>query len=344
MNKFKFEIYRPRKTSNRVEDYLQKRGEWAPSQKYDYKLWDISNQFTPAEAYRHRMKTSGAHIRLMQRLEWRWQKDYENWWRCALLVQAGYRGMLGRRYFANIQVKLRQEMEQRLTMKAVIDHFAAGELDESLEKLAKCEVLTHELHTINCKIMYKSRKFDACRKACRKLMKEYPAVEHGYYILACCLARDRKWDETFMLLKELMSAIDVPSANAYALNGFVCSKLPSPPMYECCFAMDAQYVTQPHDMEALLLRAAAASMAQDWKTAISDYTTILYYQPYLTNVLCLRARAYACTRKWEEAKADYELVLSWYPEDETAWYGLQDISQPYEDLPMIDQSLVDDAA
>jgi tetratricopeptide (TPR) repeat protein len=343
MNKFAFEIYRPQKSSNRVEDYIQKRGGWAPSQKYDYKLWDIQNQFTPSEAYRHRMQTSGAHIRLMQRLEWRWQKDYENWWKCALIVQSGYRGMLGRRYFASIKVKLRQEREQRLTMVAVVEHFKEGQYDLALEKLAQCEVLTSELHTINCKIMYLSRRFDPCKKACKKLMKDYPAVEAGYYIFGCCLSRERKYQEVYMLLKELMSAVDVPSANAYQLCGFICAKLDAPPLYECCFAMDAQYVTQPHDMEALLLRATAASMAQDWDTAIKDYTTILYYQPYLTHVLCLRARAYTCTRKWDLAKEDYELVLSWYPEDETAWYGLQDMSQPYDELPMIDHNLVNDA-
>lgn len=192
--------------------------------------------------------------------------------------------------------------------------------------------------------MYLSRRFDPCKKACRKLMDEYPNVEDGYYILACCLSRDRKYTEVYDLLKEMMSAVDVPSAHAYQLNGFICTKLDKPPMYECCFAMDAQYVTQPHDMESLLLRAAAASMAQDWNTALADYNTILYYQPYLTNVLCLRARAYACTRQWNLAKADYELVLSWYPEDETAWYGLQDITQPYENLPMVDDRMVNDAA
>jgi hypothetical protein len=146
--KWHFEIYRPRKTSNRVEDFLQKKGEWAPSQKYDYNLWDIANQFTPAEAYRHRMKTSGAHVRMINRLEFRIQRNYELWWKSALIVQSGYRGMLGRRYFVSIKDKLRREKQQRLTHIAVVTHFNNTEYDEALKSLSECEVLTSELQVM----------------------------------------------------------------------------------------------------------------------------------------------------------------------------------------------------
>jgi tetratricopeptide (TPR) repeat protein len=344
MNNRHFEIYRPPKTSNRVEDFLFKKGGWAPSQKYDYKLWDIANQFTPAEAYRHKMKTSGQHIRMLQRLEWRWQRAFEQWWKSALIVQAGYRGMVGRRYFHSIKDKLQRERKQRETYALTIQLFHEGDKEGCLEALGKCDVLTTELHIIKCKIMYQIKRFDACKKASRTLMQDFPSIEDGYYILCCCLARERKFPEVYDLMKEMMSSVDVPSVNAYKLHGMVCTKLAHPPMYECCYALNAQYETQPYDMEALLLRAAGYSMAQDWKNAIRDYNTILHYQPYLTNVLCLRARAFACTRRWKEAQADYELVLSWYPQDETAWYGLADVTQPYDSLPMIDHSLVADAS
>ncbi len=343
MHMRKFEIYRPEKTSNRVEDFLFKRGQWAPSQKYDYKLWDIANQFTPTEAYRHKMKTSGNHIRMLQRLEWRWQKAYELWWKCALRVQAAYRGMKGRQYFRSIKDRLATERQQRETYEKAIELFRAGEKDACLEAIGRCAVLTSQLHVMKCKILYQTKRFDACKKAARLLMTEHPIVEDGYYILCCCIARDRKWAEAYDLMKELMSNIEVPSANAYKLHGMICTKLPQPPLYECCYAMNAQYETQPYDMEALLLRACAYSMAQDWKAALKDYNTILHFQPYLTNVICLRARAYSCIREWALAKTDYELVLSWYPQDETAWYGLQDVTQPYEELPMIDHNIVADA-
>jgi tetratricopeptide (TPR) repeat protein len=289
------------------------------------------------------MKTSGQYIRQMQRLEWRWQKAYELWWKCALAVQAGYRGMLGRKYFNSIKQRLRDERQQRETYAACIELFRAGDKDGSLAALERCAVLTAELQVIKGKIMYGTKRFDACKKTCKILMAQFPAVEDGYYMMACCLARERKYVETYDLLKVLMSSVEMPSANAYKLNGFVCTKLDRPPMYECCYALSSQYEQQPHDMEALLLRAAARCMAQDWENAISDYTTILVYQPYLVNVRCLRARAYACVRKWEQAIEDYNLVLSWYPSDETAWYGLQDVTDKYEELPMIDHNLVADA-
>ena len=84
-------------------------------------------------------------------------------------------------------------------------------------------------------------------------------------------------------------------------------------------------------------------MSQDWESAIKDYTTILHYQPYLQLVRCLRARAYCCAREWDKGVADYDQVLEWYPDDEMAWYGREDCTQPYDDLPMIDHNLVNDA-
>jgi hypothetical protein len=48
-------------------------------------------------------------------------------------------------------------------------------------------------------------------------------------------------------------------------------------------------------------------------------------------------------REWGKAKTDYSRVLQVYPDYATAWYGLQDINQPYEELPMLDMDLVNDA-
>jgi|TARA_B110000090_G_scaffold205037_1_gene252095 hypothetical protein len=338
-----FEIYRPKKTTNRIEDFLSKPGVWAPSIKYDKKLWDIANQFTPAEAYRHQMQTSGKHIRDMQRLEWRWQKAYELWWKGALRVQAGYRGMLGRRYFNGIKGRLRREKQQRETKIAVVTLFQAGDRVSAMDALKKCDVLSSDLHIIRCKILYGQRLYDLCKKACKTLMKDYPIIEDGYYIYACCIAREKKWQETYMILKELMSNIESPSSLAFKLNCCICMKLELPPLSEAVFAANTNYEANPHDMEALLQRAASYSMSQDWDSAVKDYTTILYYQPYLQLVRCLRARAYCCNREWDKAIADYNQVLEWYPDDEMAWYGREDCTQAYDGLPMIDHNLVNDA-
>lgn len=82
---------------------------------------------------------------------------------------------------------------------------------------------------------------------------------------------------------------------------------------------------------------------QDWDAAVKDYTTILYYQPWLYTVRNMRARIYTARREWELAIEDYKEVQKTYPDDYTAWYGLQDINQPHEDLPMVDEGLVNDA-
>lgn len=336
-------IYRPETTSNRLEDYLFKKGQWAPSQSYEHRLWDVTNQMTPAEAYRHRLATDGKLIRILQRLEWRWQKAYELWLKCALAVQSGYRGMLGRRAFNGIKEKLIRDKNQREVKKLTKELFDAGDVEGAKQALNKCDVLSSDLYVIKIKINYLQGFFGVCKTSCRACIESYPKTEDGYYVLACCLAREKKYKEAYEIMNEMMSIVDVPSPHSYRLNGQLCAKLPMPPLYEATFSANSAYEAQPEDMDMLLQRACSHAMSQNWTDAIKDYSTILYYQPYLTNVLCLRARAYCCTRQWDLARADYNQVQEWYPDDETSWYGLGEVDQPYEELPMIDDNLVNDA-
>ena len=64
-------------------------------------------------------------------------------------------------------------------------------------------------------------------------------------------------------------------------------------------------------------------------------------QPELDQVLAMRARAHSCRREWKEAIADYQNILSRHPEDPVALNGLEEVDPPYEDLPMLDKSVVD---
>ena len=338
-----FVIYRPKTTSNRLEDFLFDRGQWAPSQSYAHTLWDVTNQMTPAEAYRHRLATDGKMIRILQRLEWRWQKAFELWVKCSLLVQSAYRGMLGRRYFNSVKDKLIQEKEQREVKKVALELFDNGDIDGAKESLKKCKVLSSDLYVMKIKINYLQNFMGECKRSCRQCMEMYPKTEDSYYVLSCCLVREKKYQEAYDVMNEMMSTIDVPSPHAYRLNGQICSKLETPPLAEANFSANSAYEAAPEDMDTLLQRACSYAMSQHWEDAERDFTTILYYQPYLTNVLCLRARVYACQRKWDLARADYKQVLEWYPGDETAWYGLGEVDQPYEELPMIDDNLVNDA-
>jgi hypothetical protein len=98
---------------------------------------------------------------------------------------------------------------------------------------------------------------------------------------------------------------------------------------------------------------------QDWDHAIEDFDYILYYQvillhkycaslpicddfqPDFEHVLALRARAYCCRREWDKAQHDYETILSKNPDSVMAITGLSEMNPPYEDLPMLDKSVVD---
>jgi cytochrome c-type biogenesis protein CcmH/NrfG len=57
--------------------------------------------------------------------------------------------------------------------------------------------------------------------------------------------------------------------------------------------------------------------------------------------LCLRARAYCCKRNFELAIKDYKTVLQIDPNDYTAAMGYAEITQIYEELPMLDTSIID---
>ena len=81
----------------------------------------------------------------------------------------------------------------------------------------------------------------------------------------------------------------------------------------------------------------------DWERAVDDFSFILHYQPHLLNIYCLRARAYCCMRQWNKAMIDYNKVLSIDSNYETAIHAMYDIEQKYEDLPMVDETLVAEA-
>jgi len=341
----RFVIYRPPKPSNRLEDFLYKNyGAWAPSTKYSYTMWDIRNQMTPAEAYRHKLATSGALIRMLQRLEWRWQKAFQLWWDMSVRVQAGYRGLVARKYYRSVKTDLLRIKEQREAKRAVVKLFADGKKDEALVLLSKVEVMSTELWAIKIKILYSRSKFSECAETCKMVLEIDPLCEEAHYCLSCIYCRDERYVDAYKQLKKLMAEVNQPSVQAYQLNGLVCHKLLPPRLAEAVDSCNAMVQNSPDDMNALLQRACSSSCAQDWDSAIKDLSLILLYQPSLNHVRCLRARAYTASRQWELATEDYKEVLSRRPDDYTAWYGLEDTQQPYDAQPMVDHDLVNDTA
>ncbi len=107
----------------------------------------------------------------------------------------------------------------------------------------------------------------------------------------------------------------------------------------------------------MLQRACVYSGMQDWDKAIDDFDYILSYQvsiplfvafmisnveqPQLDQVIALRARAHCCRREWSKAIADYNDILSRNPDSSSGLLGLSEVCPPYEDLPMLDKSVVD---
>lgn len=318
-------------------------GQWAPSIKYTYGAWDILNQMTPAENYRHQLATSGKTIRMLQRLEWRWQKALPLWRTLATRVQAGFRGLVARKYYRSIKNELIRDREQREAQRAVVQLFSSGQKEESLRVLDMVEVLSTELWIIKIKILYSNSDFANCAAACKRVIEIDAKCEEAYYTLACVLARQERYDEAYMQLKLLMSNVDDPNGESFRLNGLICTKLVPPKLVEAVLSANSLVASFPEDMSGILQRACTQACAQDWDTAIKDLSFVLLYQPTLSNVRCLRARTYTAVREWDKAKADYNEVLKRNQSDSTAWYGLADIEQPYESEPSVDFELVADA-
>ena len=345
LQKERFVIYRPPKPTNRLEDFQYKLyGQWAPSIKYSYNLWDIRNQMTPAESYRHRLATSGKMIRVLQRLEWRWQKSFQLWWDITIRVQCVFRGMLARRYFKSVKTELRRVKEQREAKLAVVKKFIEGDKKGALLLINNVEAMSIDLWTIKIKILFSTQKYKECQEVCKIVLEIDSRCEEAHFALSCIYARENLYVDAYKQLKQLMSSIDEPSAEAFRLNGLVCTKLIPPKLAEAADSCNMLVAMYPEDMNALLQRACVLASAQDWDLALKDFNMILMYQPNLPNVRCLRARTYCAVREWDKARKDYQDVLDKYPEDHLAWYGLADTNQAYDPQPMVDHDLVNDAA
>jgi tetratricopeptide (TPR) repeat protein len=97
----------------------------------------------------------------------------------------------------------------------------------------------------------------------------------------------------------------------------------------------------PEDLNLRLHRALVRCCNNDFSSAVQDFSMILTYQPTLDLVQYLRARAYCCMRRWTSARVDFETVLERIPDDPGTLLGLEEISQPILELPMLDESSLD---
>jgi hypothetical protein len=167
-----FVIYRPETTTGRLEGtyYQGDQQFWRPSLSYTHKLSDIRNQFTPAENFRHALATSGKYIRMIQRLEIRWNRNYTAFVLSAMKIQALYRGNVSRAQYAVIKQELYIELKRRQAKTRATALFKSGAYNDAIDEIDRNLPGTIELLAIKMKAQYRLGLHEACIATSREIL------------------------------------------------------------------------------------------------------------------------------------------------------------------------------
>lgn len=157
----------------RLEGQHHKTKDWAPSISYKQSMRDIEEQYTPAENYRNKLLTTGKEARILQRLEWKWQRDLERWTKAATTVKAGYRGMLGRRKFQAMKEDLVIKFEQRTCKANVLELMIDEQFEPALHEFEAVSVMTIELYIMKLKIFYVKEDMKSCISESLRVLGTY---------------------------------------------------------------------------------------------------------------------------------------------------------------------------
>ena len=335
-----FYIYRPPKPTNRLEgEHHVDLHKWAPSVHYNKKLDDIEQQLTPSEAYKLHLQTVKKQERMFAKMKAKWLQHPAYYNGCARRIQKVYRGIVSRRRFYKIKQKLLREKVLRDTRIGMDEAWQQRDWRTALNLLQGCMDPPLDLKENACRILYAAGEFDLCERQCKSLLDEDDENLDAQYTLASIKAHQGLHEETYEILKTMIN-LNGPSPNASKLMAYTCMKLIPPKLSQAKLNMDFLVENDESDMNMLLQRACILSHMQDWEPAIADLTLVLYYEPHLLQVRLIRARAYACARKWKEAEDDYKYILKHDPENWWAQSGMADIIQDYNELPMVDYSVV----
>jgi len=164
-SKLEFEVYRPEKPTGRLDGIYhteERKKLWTPSVSYKYNIVDIRNQFTPAESYRHSLVTSGRIIRLIQRLEKRWNANLEGFTKAAVRIQSLHRGNVSRADFNRIKAQLYQDLHQRQTYAQATMLFVGKDYDGAILQVLSHNPTTTDLQLIKMKSEYRLQQFKDC--------------------------------------------------------------------------------------------------------------------------------------------------------------------------------------
>jgi hypothetical protein len=151
-----FEVYRPPLPAHKLlPKYATHRSDqWAPALSYKLSLSDVKNQLTPAEQYRHQLATSGKHIRLIQRLELRINRNVDAFTQAASVVQRAVRGMIVRREFNKIKDELKANLELRRTFQSAVEAYKRKDYPQTVEFCRRCKVRSEENWLMEIKSLY----------------------------------------------------------------------------------------------------------------------------------------------------------------------------------------------
>lgn len=103
----------------------------------------------------------------MRRLEWRWERRLAKWTNAATTVKAGYRGMIGRRYFKTIRGDLILKKNQREAKTQAIIFFKDGKYDLTIDALNNVAEMSCELYLIRAKVYYIKNQYEDCYRDSR---------------------------------------------------------------------------------------------------------------------------------------------------------------------------------
>ena len=159
-----FTIYRPEQSTGRLEGtyYQGDKKYWRPSLSYKHNIRDIRNQFTPAEDFRHTLATSGKYIRMIQRLELRWNRNYEEFTRAATKVQALHRGNVSRIEYDKRKAQLYLEMRRRQANANASACFNNKDFIGAIYEIDMILPGTVDLLAIKMKAQYRVAKYYEC--------------------------------------------------------------------------------------------------------------------------------------------------------------------------------------
>lgn len=246
-----FTVYRPPKPTNRLASLNYRQNEWKPSISYKHTLDEIRNQMTPAEYYRHRLVTSGVEIRMIQRLEYRWNRKLNEWQRAATKIAAVHRGNVGRAYFKSIQEELIRKYNQRMAKKVSSELFLVADYQGAINHIEEQEFYPVDLLVIKLKCYYKLSRLDEVIELASRIVDMDAECENAYFLKACALAQQQRYQEAHDTIRALVITVDDPKSEVYRLSGFLSSKLDPPAFEQGIDSFDILVRKKPKDFEAV---------------------------------------------------------------------------------------------